>query len=104
MSRRIERLRQAVQLTHDCEATHLESELVFLTAGNAVVWDGVVAVFKIIGHPTSKICYAWGYSEESDDQCVTVLGQPSIKSARAAVQAQMASHAKGGAQDSAPQP
>lgn len=94
MSKRIERLKNAVQVTHRCKATHLESELIFETTGGTVVWDGVVAVFKIAKHPTAKVCYAWGYSDETDDQFVAVLGLPPIKSASDAVRAYIASGIK----------
>ena len=86
----MERLKRAVEATHECKATLVESELVFLNSGNAFAWDGVVAVFKLSKHSTAKICYAWGYSDETDEDFVTVLGMPLIKSARAAVQAHMA--------------
>jgi len=55
------------------------------------VWDGVVEVFGLKGHPKARLAYAW--SHETDDggrRYVAVLDVHKIRSAQDAVRASMA--------------
>jgi len=44
---------------HGVEATHFGSEPVHETFRGETVWDGVVEVFTVKGHPKAKLAYAW---------------------------------------------
>lgn len=63
------------------------------------MWNGVVEVFEITGHPKAKRCYAWAHREGDEDErtrYVAVLEIPPVESPRTAVQASIAAHAKDG--------
>ena len=86
----IEELRTVIWRLHGAEATHIESVPVKETFKGQTVWEGIVEVFDLVGHPTAHRVYAW--TNESDDssqspQHVTVLHLHPIKSAQDAVRA-----------------
>jgi hypothetical protein len=95
MSERIERLRDAVQVMHQCKAVHVASVPVREMFGDQVAWEGVVETFAISGHAKAKTCYAWSYREGNETQFVTVLEIPPVESPQTAVRAAIASKAKG---------
>ena len=43
------------------ESTHLRSEPVRETFQGETVWEGVVEVFALTGHPTAQLAYAWAH-------------------------------------------
>src|SRR5215212_12115452 len=94
MSKRVERLKDAIEVMHKCKAMFLQNVPIVALMGSKVVWDVVVTVFAIIGHPKAQRCYAWGYRDETDDQFVTVLELPPVKDARTAVQASIVAQSK----------
>ncbi len=47
----IERLQQAIRDLHGLESTHLRSESVRETFRGETVWEGMVEVFAVTGHP-----------------------------------------------------
>ena len=47
----VERLRRAIRDLHGVEGTHLRSEPVHETFQGGTVWEGVVEVFAVKGHP-----------------------------------------------------
>jgi hypothetical protein len=53
------------------------------------VWEGVVEVFDIEGHPTAKRCYAWHHKIDHSwkRKFFAVLHQGPVKSAQDAVRA-----------------
>ena len=55
------------------------------------VWDGVVELFELTGHPQAKRCYAWSFIDNGEPRYVAVLELPPVNSPRAAVQAAIAS-------------
>lgn len=86
----IEELRSMIRQLHGVESRHLESVPVKETFQGQTVWEGVVEVFELIGHPTASRLYAW--THETDDPAnprrhVTVLHAHPIKSAEDAVRA-----------------
>lgn len=87
MSERIDKLQDAIQVMHRCEAAYLESVPVVEMFGEKTVWEGVVEVFAITGHAKAKRCYAWSYPDGKETQFVTALEIPPVKDARTAVQA-----------------
>ena len=86
----IEELRDVIRHLHGVESRHLESVPVKEMHGGKVVWDGVVEVFELIGHPSANTLYAWAH--ETDDperpvRHVTILHSHPITSAEMAVRA-----------------
>lgn len=86
----IEDLRAAIKKLHGCDAVYVRSENVLERFQGKTVWDGVVEVFDLVGHPKAKRCYAWSHLHGKKDdqrQFVAVLELPPIDSSTAAVRA-----------------
>lgn len=86
----IQELGETIHNLHGGTATHLESVPVKEVFRGQTVWDGVVEVFHLKGHPKTERVYAWMH--DTDDRAkpkrhVTVLHIPPVISPRAAVQA-----------------
>jgi hypothetical protein len=86
----IQELREVIHKLHGGSAEHLESVPVTEFFKGQKVWDGVVEVFLLKGHPKTDRVYAWAH--ETDDPAnpkrhVTVLHIPPVISPRTAVQA-----------------
>ncbi len=62
------------------------------------VWQGVVHVFDLEGHPTASVCYAWSSPVEGSDRrrFYAVLGVPPINTAADAVRAAIVADRKAG--------
>jgi hypothetical protein len=52
-------LKRAVEAQHGCTATLVESVLVKETFEGKTVWEGIVHLFKLTGHPKTDRAYAW---------------------------------------------
>ncbi len=87
MSERIEKIKDAVQVMHKCTAKHIQSVPVREEFGDKTVWEGVVEVFNIIGHPGIARCYAWSFDDGTETRFVTVLKIPPVMDAKTAVRA-----------------
>ena len=86
----IQELRDVIRRLHGVEAKHIESVPVKETFQGKTVWDGVVEVFELIGHPKAPKVYAWAHDTDDPKQSrkhVTVLHIPPVTSAVAAVRA-----------------
>jgi hypothetical protein len=86
----IEELRDVIRKLHGVESRHIESVPVKEVFQGKTVWEGIVEVFELIGHPTASRAYAWAH--ETDDpqkprRHVTVLHVAPIDSPIAAVRA-----------------
>jgi len=86
----IEELRDVIRRLHGVESKHVESVPIKETFQGKTVWEGIVEVFEIRGHPKTDRIYAW--SHDTDDskkpkRHVTVLHIAPILSAEAAVKA-----------------
>ena len=57
------------------------------TFGGKTVWNGVVHVFSLKGHPTAKLAYAWSSPIENKRRFFAVLHVPPITSPVEAVRA-----------------
>jgi hypothetical protein len=55
----IEDLKAVIDDLHGAEATHRESVPVKEVFNGQTVWDGVVEVFHLKGHPKTDTVYAW---------------------------------------------
>jgi hypothetical protein len=61
-------LKHAVEAQHGCAAKLVQSAPVRETFEGKTVWDGVVHVFTIHGHPKAKKAYAWSSPIEGSDK------------------------------------
>lgn len=52
-------LKHVVEFQHGGSATLVQSVPVTETFEGKTVWQGVVHVFDLVGHPTAKRAYAW---------------------------------------------
>jgi hypothetical protein len=85
-------LQKAVETMHNCVAMLAQSIPVKEEASSAVVWEGVVYVFDLKGHPTATRAYAWSSPIEGSNkrQFFAVLKLPPIESPIDAVRAVIA--------------
>jgi hypothetical protein len=63
-----DRLKRAVEAQHGFRATLAQSVPVCDTFGGKPVWEGVVHVFDLAGHPTATMAYAWSSSIKGGDE------------------------------------
>jgi hypothetical protein len=82
-------LRKAVEQLHNCKAQHIEDVKVIEKFGQDTVWEGMVSIFKIEGHPNANKCYAWSHSLDDSNKrrYFAVLHQSPVDSPQAAVKA-----------------
>jgi hypothetical protein len=82
-------LKEAVERQHGCTATLVQSVPVLERHGDAIVWEGVVHVFQIHGHPKASKAYAWSSPIEGSDKrrFFAVLHVPPVTSPVEAVRA-----------------
>jgi hypothetical protein len=82
-------LGQAVERMHHCSAQLARSVPVKETHRGATVWEGVVHVFDLEGHPTATRAYAWSSPIEGSDKrrFFAVLHLPPVTSPVEAVRA-----------------
>jgi len=64
----IEELRDAIRKLHGVEATHIESIPVHETFQGKTVWNGIVEVFHLKGHPQTDTAYAWLHDTGDPDK------------------------------------
>ena len=86
----IEELRDVIRRLHGAEATHVESVPVKEMYQGKTVWEGIVEVFELRGHPTASRLYAWAHETDNQDKPrrhVTVLHGHPITSPVLAVRA-----------------
>lgn len=70
----IEELRDVIRRLHGVESKHVESVAVKETHKGQTVWEGVVEVFELIGHPKAPKVYAWAHkTDNGKPRHVTVL-------------------------------
>lgn len=82
-------LAKAVEAMHVCAATPIGSEPVSEEFEGKPVWQGVVHIFELHGHPKATRAYAWSSPIEGSDrrQFFAVLHIPPVASAKDAVRA-----------------
>jgi hypothetical protein len=84
----ITELRELIHRLHGVRATHVESVLVKEVFQGQTVWDGIVEVFELHGHPKAARVYAWSHGADgAKKRHVTVLHVAPITSAVEAVRA-----------------
>ena len=68
MDASVQQLRKAVESTHSCSAVAVQSGPVEERYNGLPVWQGVVHVFDLTGHPTATRAYAWSSPIEGSDK------------------------------------
>ncbi len=85
----------AVEGLHEGQATFDHDVAVIEQFDGATVWEGVVSVFNLEGHPDTDTCYTWSEPVKCSDKrrFFAVLKVPPVDSPEAAVRASiMADH------------
>src|SRR5580698_5661496 len=75
----IEELKDVIRNLHGVESTHRESVPVKEVFNGQTVWEGIVEVFALHGHPKAGTAYAWTHATDDPDtpkRSVTVLRVP----------------------------
>jgi hypothetical protein len=90
MSERLENIQNAIEHASGCAAKHKESVVVVEGIGDQKIWEGVVEVFELEGHPRAKRAYGW----QSGDRISTVLEIPPVDSPNTAVKVALAAETK----------
>jgi len=88
-----------VEHLHKCKAIHSASVPVCEVFEGKPIWQGMVEVFDITGHPKAKRAYGWSHKAGKDDQeerFVTVLEIPPVVSPETAVKVAIAAEVKKG--------
>ena len=93
-----EQLRMVVETQHGGRAALVQSVPVSETFQGRPVWDGIVHVFDLEGHPKASRAYAWSSPIEGSDKrrFYAVLHVPPITSPADAVRAAIIADYKGG--------
>ncbi len=86
----IQGLKDTIRDLHGVEAKHIESVPVTEVFEGRTIWDGLVEIFELDGHPMATHAYAWAH--DTDDprkpkRHVTVLRIPPVESPETAVRA-----------------
>jgi hypothetical protein len=84
----LEELQTVIHRLHGVHSTHVKSVPVTEQFKGNVVWDGIVEVFELHGHPKATHAYAWTHNTDNPKQpkrSVTVLNIPPAVSPEAAV-------------------
>ena len=83
-------LKRVIRELHQAEARYVKSVAVREWFQGKLVWDGVVEVFDVTGHPNAERIYAWAHDCEEPKglkQYVTALHIPPVVSPETAVKA-----------------
>ena len=85
----IEELRDVIKRLHGVESTHVQSVPIKEEFEGKTVWEGIVEVFELHGHPKAPKAYAWAYETDNPKKPkhVTVLHVGPITSPLEAVRA-----------------
>ena len=90
MTEYIAELQGVIRRLHGVESSHAESVPVKEMFEGKTVWDGMVEVFHLHGHPKAAKAYAWAHDTDNPDEPrrhVTVLHIPPVTSPVLAVRA-----------------
>jgi hypothetical protein len=85
----IDELGKTIHKLHGAKATYRESVPVKDVFRGETVWDGIVEVFHLDGHPKTDTAYAWLHDtgDPTKPRHVTVLHIPPVVSPLTAVRA-----------------
>ena len=80
----VRRLQTFIKQMHGVDSKRITSAYVWHAFRRETVWEGVVEVFELSGHPRANLCYAW---TDAEDAIITVLAIPPVTKASDAVEA-----------------
>ena len=87
----IKELQDVIWNLHGVASRHVESVPVKETFHGQTVWEGIVEVFELSGHPKASRAYAWSHETGDPDEpkrhVITVLHIAPVLSATMAVRA-----------------
>lgn len=90
-----DQLKRAVESQHGGKASFVQSVPIHEEHNGQTVWDGLVAVFDLIGHPSANRAYAWSYERpDGGRRYFAVLHAPPVQSPRDAVRAAIVAEAR----------
>jgi hypothetical protein len=89
MADNINELKNSVEHLHECTAEFTEAVEVRESFQGKPVWEGIVQIFKLTGHPYACFCYAWSSPIEGSTKrrFFAVLNAPPVNSPQDAVRA-----------------
>jgi hypothetical protein len=92
-----EELRNAVESLHHAQGKPVQTVPVREEFDGKTVWEGVVHVFDLAGHPTATRAYAWSSPIDGSTKrrFFAVLHQPPVDSPQAAVRAAIVAEQRG---------
>ena len=79
---------------HGCESRWEGSVRVEEKFEGKMVWDGIVEVFRLIGHQKANYAYAWTYRDDNQNKTAVVLKIPPVDSPQTAVKVVIAGKAQ----------
>ena len=88
MTAYIEELKNVIRKLHGVESTHRQSVPVKEVFNGQAVWEGIVEIFELHGHPKANTAYAWTHATDDPEKpkrSVTVLQIPPAVSPETAV-------------------
>jgi hypothetical protein len=85
----VDELKEAIRRAQGCEAEHVASVPVREEFQGQTIWEGLVEVFDLRGHPRAARCFAWAHAERTEQQprYIAILAVPPIDSPQVAVKA-----------------
>jgi len=92
---RLEYIQRAVEQAAGCKAVHADTEAVVEVFRGQVMWEGVVEIFNLKGHPKAKRAYGWGTGEGQEATYTAVLEIPPVTSSNTAVRAAVVAKSHG---------
>jgi hypothetical protein len=86
----ISELQDVIRRLHGVESKHVQSVPVKEVFEGRTIWEGIVEVFELIGHPKATTLYAWSHETDNPKKPkrqVMVLHIAPVTTAEAAVRA-----------------
>src|SRR5262249_14674817 len=92
----LDQIKQALESQHGGKASFVQSVPVTERHRGVTIWEGIVYVFDLAGHPAASRAYAWSSPIEGSDKrrFFAVLGIPPIISPVDAVRAAIIAESK----------
>ncbi len=84
----IEELQSVIHRLHGVHSTHVKSVPVKETFKGETIWEGIVEVFELHGHPKATHAYAWSHDTDDPEhpkRSLAVLNIPPATSPETAV-------------------
>ena len=92
----IDALASAVEELHGAPAVFVRTEPVEERSGDTMVWKGTVSVFRLDGHASATLCYAWAAPSDAThrERFYAVLHAAPVDSPAMAVRASLLAEAR----------